>query len=86
MTIEEIADVAGATYRLGQRVEYGRVADVVRLFGLGTSTVYCLLKNGRIKGCSLMVKGSRSRLRLVDLASVREFIENEVNKQGKETV
>jgi hypothetical protein len=86
MSIEQNSNAAQATNRLGQQVEYGRVADVERLFGIGKSTVYSLLKSRRIRGCSLTVKGKRSRLRLVDLASVRSYIETEVNQQQKEKV
>ena len=73
----------GLQTAVANEFEYGRVADVVRLFGLGKSTTYALLKSGRIRGVSLTVKGKRSRLRLVNLASVREFIESEGNQQQK---
>jgi hypothetical protein len=56
--------------------EYGRCADVQRVFGLKRGTVYNLLADGKIRGCLLRVKGSKSGVRLIYMPSVREFIES----------
>jgi hypothetical protein len=65
-----------------QSAKYGRVGDIQRLFGLTKSTIYNLLRSGRIRGCALQVKGKRSRIRLIDVSSVSAFIEAAMNEQG----
>lgn len=62
--------------------EYGRIEDVLRIYGLKRSSIYNLLKDGRIKGCVLRFRGRRSRVRLIDLGSVRDFIRSNMNKGG----
>lgn len=54
--------------------EFGRIPDVTRLFGLRRGTIYGLLALGKIKGVLLRVRGSKSGVRLIDLASVRCYI------------
>jgi hypothetical protein len=66
----------------GQSPAYGRIGDIQRIFGLTKSTIYNLLRSGRIRGCSLKVKGNRSRIRLIDVSSVSAFIEAAINEQG----
>jgi transposase len=68
-----------------QQPQYARIEEIQRLFGLAKGTVYNLLRTGRIRGCSLRVKGKKSRLRLIDVSSVKALIEDEINKQNKET-
>ena len=59
----------------------GRIPDVERIFGLKRTTVYALLKAGKIRGCSLSMNGKRSRIRLIDLASVESFIKSQMTSQ-----
>ncbi|MHC1764728.1 MAG: hypothetical protein AB9869_10565 [Verrucomicrobiia bacterium] len=54
--------------------EFGRVTDCTRLFGLKRGTLYNLLADGKIKGVLLRVRGQKSGVRLIDLQSVRDFI------------
>jgi hypothetical protein len=58
--------------------EFGRINDLQRLFGLKRGSVYNLLADGKIRGCLLRVRGSKSGVRLIDLESVREFIHGEM--------
>jgi transposase len=67
----------------GQPSEYGRVEEVQQRFGLSKGTIYNLLRAGRIRGCSLQVKGKRSRIRLIDMSSVSELIATEINNQAQ---
>jgi helix-turn-helix protein len=62
--------------------EFGRVADVQKIFGLKRGTLYNLLKSGRIRGCVLRVKGRKAGVRLIDLASVRAFILTAMSDQN----
>jgi hypothetical protein len=55
----------------GQQAEFGRIADVTRLYGLRRGTIYNLLQSGKIRGCLLRVRGQKSGVRLIDLSSVR---------------
>jgi hypothetical protein len=60
----------------GVAQEFGRVADVARLYGLKRGTLYNLLRAGRVRGCVLRVCGKKSGVRLFDMASVRGVIES----------
>jgi hypothetical protein len=62
--------------------EFGRCADVQRIYGLRRGTLYNLLKAGKIRGCLLRVCGQKSGVRLFDLASIREFIRSQMEKEA----
>jgi len=62
--------------------EFGRVADVARIFGIKRGTAYNLLKDGKIKGVLLRVRGKKSGLRLISMESVREFICSHMKNGG----
>ncbi len=59
--------------------EYARVAEVQRLTGLKRNTLYRLLKAGKIKGAMLPVTGNKSGVRVFDMKSVRDFIQQNLN-------
>jgi len=59
--------------------EFGRVADVARMFGIRRGTLYNLLRDGKIRGVLLRVRGQKSGVRLIDMASVRELILSQLN-------
>ena len=61
--------------------EFGRLRDVERLFGLRRGTTYNLLKDRKIRGCLLRVRGSKSGVRLIHLESVRDYIRCAMNDQ-----
>jgi hypothetical protein len=61
--------------------EFGRVADVIRHFGLKRGTLYNLYRDGKIRGVLLRVRGRKSGVRLFDLASVREFIRSHLDAE-----
>jgi hypothetical protein len=55
-------------------IEYGRIADLDRIFGIKRSTAYVLLGEGKIKSRLVRHKGSTTGTRLIDFNSVREFL------------
>lgn len=59
--------------------EFGRTADVTRLFGLKRGSLYNLANDGKIRGCLLRVRGSKSGVRLWHMPSVRDFIFSQMN-------
>jgi hypothetical protein len=63
----------------GVMPEFGRMADVRHLFGIRRGTAYNLLADGKIKGVLLRVRGQKSGVRLINLASVRAFIHQQSN-------
>lgn len=63
--------------------EFGRIRDVERLFGLKRGTCYNLLRDGKIRGVVLRVRGKQSGVRLIDLDSVRAFIKSQMALAGK---
>ncbi len=64
--------------------EFGRAADVQRIFGLKRGTLYNLLKDRKIRGCVLQVRGARSGVRLFHLGSIRDYIERTLIEQESE--
>jgi excisionase family DNA binding protein len=56
-----------------------RVPQAVQLTGLSRSKVYELLAAGRIRSASLRDPGQRHATRLIDRASLLEFIESHVD-------
>ena len=68
----------------GVAPEFGRTADVQRLFGLKRGTLYNLYNEGKILGRTLRVRGQTSGVRLWDLESVRKHIRAEMNEEPKQ--
>ena len=54
--------------------EFVRVTDTRRLFGFGRTTTYNLAEAGLIRTILLRRPGQKSGMRLVDCASVREYL------------
>lgn len=54
--------------------EFGRWQDVQRQYGIKRGSLYGLLALGKVKGCLLRVRGQKSGIRLIDMASVRNYI------------
>jgi hypothetical protein len=56
-------------------IAFGRFDDLHRLYGISRSMAYVLLKEGSIRSRLIKPKGgSRSKLRLIDFSSVREYL------------
>lgn len=58
--------------------EFGRWQDVDQIYSIKRGTAYNLLRDGKIKGVLLRVRGQKSGVRLFDLASVRDFIRSQM--------
>lgn len=56
------------------QAEYGRFADLEHRFGIKRSMAYELIGKGQIKSAVVRRKGARCGIRLIDLASVRDFL------------
>lgn len=65
--------------------EFGRCADVQRLFGIKRGTLYNLFADGKIRAVKLRVRGRTSGVRLFDLSSVREYIRSQMEKERDNT-
>jgi hypothetical protein len=63
--------------------EFGRQADVQRIFGIKRGTAYNLLNDGKIRGVLLRVRGQKSGVRLFDMASVRSFVMQQMTEQNR---
>ena len=68
---------------IGAAPEFGRVADVTRIFGIRRGTLYNLLNDGKIKGALLRVRGQKSGVRLISMQSVRRLVESQMEPAGK---
>ena len=62
----------------GVMPEFGRAADLQRLFGLRRGTIYNLLRAGKIRGCLLRIKGKKSGVRLFEIQSVRDLVRSQM--------
>lgn len=62
----------------GTMPEFGRAADLHKIFGLRRGTIYNLLAAGKIRGCLLQVKGKKSGVRIFDIQSVRDLIRSQM--------
>jgi hypothetical protein len=54
--------------------EFGRLADVQRLFGLKRGFTYQLINSGKIKSVCLRKPGAKTGCRLIHLQSVRDYL------------
>ena len=63
--------------------EFGRDRDVLATYSLKRGTLRNLYAQGKIQGVLLRVCGSKSGVRLWDMASIRRLIRSEMdNSQG----
>jgi len=54
--------------------EFGRVPDVQHTFALKWGDLYLLIKEGNIKSVCLRKPGAKTRVRLIHLQSVRDYL------------
>ena len=54
--------------------EFGRLADVQRLFGLKRGFTYQLINEGKIRSVSLRKPGAKTGCRLIHPQSVRDYL------------
>jgi hypothetical protein len=55
-------------------IEWGRLPDMRRCFGIKRSTAYLLINEGKIRSKLVRLAHSRTGTRLIDFASVRDFL------------
>ena len=65
---------------IGSHIEFCRPADVRQLFGIGRSYCYQLIQSGAIRSTCLRQRGKRTGVRLIDVASVRDYLRGEMDK------
>jgi hypothetical protein len=61
--------------------EFGRVADVQRLFGVRRGILYRWIQDGRVKSVLIRERGNKQGIRLIHLASVRDFILSQMEEK-----
>ncbi len=59
---------------LDQLPEYGRVNDIRRLFGVKRGILYRWINEGKVKSVNIVEPGNKQGIRLIQVASVREYI------------
>jgi hypothetical protein len=65
--------------------EFGRQRDVEKIFGIKRGTLYNLLRDGKVRGVLLRVRGQKSGVRLFEMASIRAYITSEFQLQNNES-
>jgi hypothetical protein len=55
-----------------------RVNQAVRISGIGRSTLYCMMSDGRLKSACIRRKHCIRGIRLINVASLRSLIEASV--------
>jgi len=68
----------------GAKKEFGRDRDADTIFSLKRGTLRNLHAQGKIRGVLLRVCGQKSGVRLWDMASIRDFIQSEMEADMKE--
>lgn len=58
--------------------EFGRIPDVQRLFGIKRGQCYQLIGSGDFKSVCLRKPGARTGVRLIHLASVRDWLTSQL--------
>ena len=58
------------------RPEWCRIADAVRLYGIGRSSLYELIAGGKIKSVNLRQRGSTRGIRLISADSLSAYLES----------
>lgn len=56
--------------------EFLRVRDVAKFCGLCRTTVYALIKSGKLKSKCIRQPGSTTGIRLISKQAIRDFIES----------
>jgi hypothetical protein len=62
--------------------EFCRPADCRHLFGLSRTFTYTLIQSGKIKSVCLRKPGARTGIRLLHVASIREWLTSQMEAQS----
>lgn len=62
--------------------EFMDLATLEKVFGIRRSLAYTLMGEGKIKGISLLSEGKTRGKRLIQVASVREFLNQQMEQNG----
>lgn len=60
--------------------EFGRVQDVQKLFGIKRGILYRWISDGKVKSVCLREPGNKLGVRLIHLASVRDYITQQMQQ------
>lgn len=60
--------------------EWLRIEDAVRRFGIGRSTLYCLIRDCEIKAALIRRRGNVTGRRLIFADSLRAYVEKFANE------
>ena len=66
----------------GSVPEFGRTDDVAVHFGIKRGSLYGLLALGKVRASLLRVRGQKSGVRLWDMASIRQYINSEMQAEA----
>lgn len=56
--------------------EWLRIPDAIRIYGIGRSSLYELISDGKIKSASLRKRGNVRGIRLISATSLEAFLES----------
>jgi hypothetical protein len=70
------------TPSIPDEIEWGRVASVQRRFPIGKTLIYDLIEAGKIRSCVIRKRNCQRGTRLIEMRSVREFLESIAPKSG----
>jgi hypothetical protein len=62
------------TVRARSGLRYAQPAAVVRDYGIGRSTLFKLLHDELVRSTTIKNKGSKKKIRLIDLDSLEQFL------------
>jgi hypothetical protein len=58
--------------------EFLRIPDVEKLFGLKRSTLYEILRTGKVRSVALRKEGAAKGVRLISTQSLRDFLNSKI--------
>jgi hypothetical protein len=61
--------------------EFIRIPDCKRLFGIRRSTLYQILRTGKVKSVALRRDGAAKGCRLISTASLRDWLSSQIEEQ-----
>ncbi len=65
--------------------EWLRISSAVRRFGIGRSTLYLLIKANAFKHCCIKRRGNITGIRLIEVASLRDYLASLALEQSPNT-
>ncbi len=79
-------EISSQVHGIMAKPEWLRIPDAIRLFGIGRSSLYELIGEGKIRSASIKKRGNIRGVRLISVASLEAFLESFASGGNSNTV